>query len=46
MKTINVPFEDGEIEQIEREKGKRSWRAFILGCAGIRVGEEGGEKEK
>ena len=46
MKTINVSFEDGEIEQIEREKGKRSWRAFILSCAEMRVGEEGGGKEK
>ena len=40
MKTINVSFEDREMEQIEREKGKRSWRAFILSCAGMRVGEE------
>ena len=46
MKTINVSFEDGEIEQIEREKGERSWRAFILGCAGMRVREEREEKEK
>ena len=46
MKTINVSFEDGEIEQIEREKGKRSWRAFILGCAGIRVEEKGEGKQK
>ena len=46
MKTINVSFEDREIELIEREKGKQSWRGFILGCAGIRVEEEKEEKGK
>ena len=33
MKTINVSFEDAEIEAIEKVKNKQSWRNFILDCA-------------
>lgn len=36
MKTINVSFEDKEIEAIEKAKGKQSWREFIGGCAELR----------
>ena len=30
MKTINVTFEDEEIEQLEAKKGEMNWHDFIL----------------
>jgi hypothetical protein len=30
MKTINVTFEDSEMEQLEQVKGDLSWREFVL----------------
>ena len=30
MKTINVTFDDNEIEELQRLKGKMTWRQFIL----------------
>lgn len=33
MKTINVSFEDSEMEEIEKSKKGQSWREFIRGCA-------------
>ena len=33
MKTINVSFEDAEMEKIEKAKKGQSWREFIRGCA-------------
>ncbi len=30
MKTINVTFEDSEMEQLENCKGDMTWRQFIL----------------
>lgn len=30
MKTINVTFEDEEIEQLQAVKGELSWREFIM----------------
>ena len=33
MKTINVTFEDDEIEFIKKVKGNISYRKFILGLA-------------
>jgi predicted CopG family antitoxin len=30
MKAINVYFEDKEKEDLEKLKGKKSWREFIL----------------
>lgn len=30
MKTINVTFEDPEMEKLERMKGDKSWRKFIM----------------
>ena len=30
MKTINVTFEDKEIERLEKKKGSLSWHDFIL----------------
>ena len=35
MKTINVSFEDKEIETIEKAKRGQSWRKFILERAAI-----------
>lgn len=33
MKTINVPFEDKEMEKLEKLKGKTSWHDFIMELA-------------
>lgn len=33
MRTINVTFEDEEIEKIEKKKGKDSWHDWILSKA-------------
>ena len=30
MKTINVTFDDEEIEKLEKKKGDESWHDFIL----------------
>ena len=30
MKTINVAFEDEEIEKLLKKKGEESWHDFIL----------------
>ena len=35
MKTINVTFEDKEFKVLEKQKGKKSWREFILEKGGI-----------
>ena len=35
MKTINVSFEDAEMEAIEKAKKEQSWRQFILERAAI-----------
>jgi len=29
MKTLNVSFEDGDFQELERKKGMRSWREAI-----------------
>jgi len=34
MKTINVTFEDQEINDLEKMKGSLSWREFILQLKG------------
>jgi len=34
MKTINVTFEDKEIEAIREKKGEQSWHDFIMDCTG------------
>lgn len=41
MKSIYVTFEDQEITQLEKRKGKRSWRLFILEA----TAEKGGLNE-
>lgn len=40
MKTINVTFEDKEIEQLEKKKDGLSWRDFILSLANIKKEEK------
>lgn len=40
MKTINVSFEDSEMEAIAKTKGKQSWREFILECVRAKGEEE------
>jgi len=30
MKTINVTFEDKEFAKLEKIKGSRNWRSFIM----------------
>lgn len=40
MKTINVSFEDDDIERIKKKKGERSWRDFIIECAGVDKGKK------
>lgn len=37
MKTINVSFEDAEMEAIEKAKGMQSWRDYIINSAKARV---------
>jgi len=39
MKTINVSFDDKEIEEIERAKRDLSWRDFILSITKSRIVE-------
>jgi len=46
MKHINVPFEDSEVEAIEEKKGNKSWRTFILDCAGVKEGGKKNEDKK
>jgi predicted CopG family antitoxin len=40
MKTINVTFEDKEIEHLEKIKDGSSWRDFILKLAKYEVADE------
>lgn len=35
MKTINVSFEDAEMKEIRKAKGKQSWHDFILDCVAM-----------
>lgn len=30
MKTINIPFEDDEVEKLEKIKGSSTWKSFIM----------------
>jgi len=30
MKTLNIPLEDSEFEKLEKIKGDKTWREFIL----------------
>lgn len=30
MRSINVVFEDQEFKDLEKKKGSKTWRAFIL----------------
>jgi len=32
MRTINVTSEDEEFAEIEKKKGDRNWRQYILDC--------------
>lgn len=36
MKTINVSFEDAEMEAIKEAKGEQSWHDFIFDCVAIK----------
>ena len=40
MKSINVTFEDEEFKRLEKAKGEKSWREFIL-----QLVKEGGNAE-
>jgi hypothetical protein len=39
MKTINVTFEDQEIKDLIKAKGKQSWKEFILQLKGSQKSE-------
>lgn len=30
MKTLNIPLEDKEYKQLEKAKGNKTWKEFIL----------------
>jgi hypothetical protein len=30
MKTINVTLEDSEFKELQKKKGSKTWRAFIM----------------
>lgn len=30
MKTLNIPLEDSDYEELENAKGELSWREFVL----------------
>lgn len=30
MKTLNIPLEDKEFEELEKKKGELTWREFLL----------------
>lgn len=33
MRTLNIPLEESDFKIIEKRKGKRTWREFLLeGC--------------
>ncbi|MDE1834921.1 MAG: hypothetical protein KGH64_06310 [Candidatus Micrarchaeota archaeon] len=46
MKAINVYFDDEEISKLEKMKGDRSWKEFILDLAGIKAPKDGTLKGK
>ncbi|KKK74584.1 hypothetical protein LCGC14_2882300 [marine sediment metagenome] len=45
MKTINVTFEDAEIEALNKKKGDTSWHDFILQLAEKPKGVKAGAKK-
>jgi len=30
MKTLNIPMEDKEYDELQKAKGDKSWREFVL----------------
>jgi hypothetical protein len=36
MKSIQVYFEDADFEKLEKQKGKQSWREYILTMAKVK----------
>lgn len=37
MQTINVPFEDAEMEKLTSVKGSRNWHDFIMLLADMKI---------
>ncbi len=40
MKTINETFDDDEIAQLEKQKGKSSWHDYIMGMSDLIKSED------
>lgn len=40
VRYINVAIDDEEYEQMNKQRGERSWRRYIIEATGIRKGKE------
>ncbi len=44
MKTLNIPMEDKDFKILEKRKGKRTWRDFLLECSELEENKNGNNK--
>lgn len=46
MRTINLPLEDEDYALLEKAKGERTWREFLLDVAAKEVEKYGKERKQ